>query len=925
MMDEKFANEMLPRRPYDHKIPLKEGKEPPFGPLYGFIQVSSSPAGAPVLFVKKADGILRLCVYYCGLNRLTVKNRYLLPLIRETLDRLYKAKWYIKLDLRQGYNHGQFEYTVIPFGLTNAPAIFQHFINDCVCDYLDMFCTAYLDDILIFSDTFEEHQVHVEKVLEALQRNGILLKPEKCEFHTQSTTYLRLIIVPNSIKIDPKKVETVKNWIIPKTVKDVQAFLGFVNSYRRFIRRFSELASPLTRLTRKDISFERTPKAQTAFNALKEAFTTAPILTHFDLEKEITVETDASDYVAAGVLSQYDDNGTLRPVAYFSKKHSPAECNYETYDKELLAIIRSFEEWRPELEGATHPIAVICDHENLEYFMSTKQLNRRQARWAEYLSRFNFVIKYRPGKQGGKPDALTRRSGDLPGEGDERQLHQSQVVLKKENLDAKLSLLAGSFSNEHAEKNASLHGVFDEGYSADPFPEKILDMRNKGERQSKDISLAECTEVEGRLLYRGSIYVPNYDPLKLRILQLYHDAASAGHPGREKTFELVSRDYYWPLMRNYIARYIRNCHTYQRSKPNTHGKLGVLRPLPIPEQPWQEVSMDFVTGLPESEGYDAIMVVVDRLTKMRHLLPCNTTVNSEDVTQLYLRKYGSSTDYPHMSPPTAVLCKHLGIEATMSTAFHPETDGQTKRLNAIMEQYLRGYVSYQQDDWVKWLPMVEFSANNQFTVTIKSLDRTPPSLNANDFASKMKELHKQLRSNISTAQDQQEQAFNAKRTPTPQYDIGDMVFVSVKNIRTTRNSRKLNWKKLGPFPVKEIISPYVYRVDLPRSMKVHLIFYVSLLDPAAIDPVPGQTQPPPPPIIVEQEEEYAVEEILDSRETRNNGLQYFVKWTGYTDPTWEPVTYHDNTAAVDTFHIRHPANLDCWKGRLRLRLAEDRA
>ncbi|KAH0603597.1 uncharacterized protein H6S33_007256, partial [Morchella sextelata] len=917
MMDEEFANEMPPRRPYDHKIPLKEGKEPPFGPLYGmsreelivlkqyiqdnlqkgFIQASSSPAGAPVLFVKKADGTLHLCVDYRGLNELTVKNRYPLPLIRETLDHLSKAKWYIKLDLRQGYNqirmaegeewktafrtrYGYFEYTVMPFGLTNEPATFQHFLNDCVRDYLDMFCTAYLDDILIYSDTFEKHQIHVEKVLEALQRNGVLLKPEKCEFHTQSTTYLGLIIEPNGTKMDPRKVETVKNWTVPKTVKDVQAFLG------------------PNRLQRPERSLHHGSHS-----------------THFDPEKEITMETDASDYVSAGVLSQYDDNGTLRPVAYFSKKHSPAECNYEIYDKELLAIIRSFEEWRPELEGAADPIAVISDHKNLEYFMSTKQLNRRQAWWAEYLSRFNFVIKYRPGKQGGKPDALTRRSGDLPGEGDERQSHQSQVVLKKENLDAKLSLLAASFSNEPAEKNASLHVLFDEGYSADPFPQKILDMRNK-----------------------GSIYVPDYDPLKLRILQLYHDAASAGHPGREKTFELVSRDYYWPLMRNYIARYVRNCHTCQRSKPNTDGKLGVLRPLPIPEQPWQEVSMDFVTGLPESEGYDAIMVVVDRLTKMRHLLPCNTTVNSEDVTQLYLRNIWKLHGLPtHVTSGRGTqftdkfwkaLCKHLDIEARMSTAFHPQTDGQTERLNAVMEQYLRGYVSYQQDDWVKWLPMAEFSANNQvsastkatpffanygfhprFTVTIKSLDRTPPSLNAKDFASKMKELHEYLRSIIRTTQDQQEQAVKTKRTPTPRYDIGDVVFVSAKNIRTTRNSRKLDWKKLGLFPVKEIISPYAYRVDLPRSMKMHPVFHVSLLDSAANDRVPGQIQPPPPPVIVEQEEEYAVEEILDSRETRN----------GYTDPTWEPAAYHDNTAAVNIFHTHYPDKPGPLEGKIKVK------
>ncbi|KAI0991394.1 hypothetical protein K3495_g16793, partial [Podosphaera aphanis] len=224
----------------------------------------------------------------------------------------------------------------MPFGLTNAPATFQHFVNDCLRDYLDIFCTAFVDDILIYSDTLEEHKTHVVNVLKALKKNNVFLKPEKCEFHTQSTTYLGLIIEPNGIRMDPKKLEAVREWTKPRNVKDVQAFLGFANFYRRFILGFSKLAAPLTKLTRKDSQFLWTQEAQSAFDALKMAFTTAPILAHFNPEKMIVVETDASDYVSAGILSQYDDAQKLRPVAYFSKKHSPAECNYEIYDKELL-------------------------------------------------------------------------------------------------------------------------------------------------------------------------------------------------------------------------------------------------------------------------------------------------------------------------------------------------------------------------------------------------------------------------------------------------------------------------------------------------------------------------------------------------------------------------------------------------------------
>ncbi|KAI0994988.1 hypothetical protein K3495_g13193, partial [Podosphaera aphanis] len=296
----------------------------------------------------------------------------------------------------------------------------------------------------------------------------VLLRPEKCEFHTRSTTYLGLIIEAGGIKMDPKKVETVKSWSVPKTGKDVQAFWGFANFYRRFIRGFSLLALPLTKLTRKDTPFLWNIQAEAAFETLKNAFTTAPILAHFDPEKLIIVETDASDYVAAGILSQYDENNNLRPVAYFSKKHSPAECNYEIYDKELLAIIRAFEEWRPEPEGAAHPIEVISDHKNLEYFMSTKHLNRRQARWAEFLSRFNFIIKYRPGKLGGKPDALARRPEDLPDADDQRRLQQSQVILKKENLEPRLQLSSTSMSRHSVANDGLLGTLFRDGYIKDP-------------------------------------------------------------------------------------------------------------------------------------------------------------------------------------------------------------------------------------------------------------------------------------------------------------------------------------------------------------------------------------------------------------------------------------------------------------------------
>ena len=276
--------------------------------------------------------------------------------------------------------YGLFQYNVMPFGLTEAPSTFQHYINDTLREFLDVFATAYLDDILIYSETIEEHRHHIRQVLTRLRTAGLQIDIEKCEFHTQETKYLGLIIGTDRVKMDPKKIETVKEWPQPRNLRDVQAFLGFANFYRRFILGFSTIVKPLTELTKKDQAFIWNDNCERAFQDLKKRFISAPILRWFNPDLEIMIETDASDWVSAGILSQLYPDGSWHPVAYFSKKHSPEECNYEIYDKELLAIIRSLEEWRPELEGAKFPVKILSDHKNLEYFMSIKLLNRRQAR-----------------------------------------------------------------------------------------------------------------------------------------------------------------------------------------------------------------------------------------------------------------------------------------------------------------------------------------------------------------------------------------------------------------------------------------------------------------------------------------------------------------------------------------------------------------
>jgi RNase H-like domain found in reverse transcriptase/Reverse transcriptase (RNA-dependent DNA polymerase) len=299
---------------------------------------------------------------------------------------------------------------VTPFGLANAPSTFQKYINWVLRDYLDEFCSAYIDDILIYSgNSRKEHREHVRKVLQRLRDAGLQIDIDKCEFEVQTTKYLGFIVeAGNGVRMDPEKVKAIIEWKAPTSVKGVQSFLGFANFYRRFIKDFSNITLPLHALVRKDTPFGWTKEAETAFGKLKQIFTTAPVLAQFDHERETIIETDSSGWVVGGTLLQVDESGALRPCAFFSKKNSPAECNYEIYDKEMLAIVRCLEEWDAELRSVPS-FQIRTDHKNLEYFMTVRKLTERQMRWSLILSRYNFTIAYLLGKLNIRADALSRR------------------------------------------------------------------------------------------------------------------------------------------------------------------------------------------------------------------------------------------------------------------------------------------------------------------------------------------------------------------------------------------------------------------------------------------------------------------------------------------------------------------------------------
>lgn len=984
VFDRKLANSLPPHRSWDHAIDLLPGKHPPVARPYsmnqfelkalreyldkelekGFIRISRSPAAAPALFVKKRNGDLRFCIDYRGLNEMTVKNRYCLPLITETLNQLSRAKFYTKLDVISAFNklrikegdewkaaftcrYGLFEPLVLPFVLSNGPASFQAYINHALRGLLDNFCTAYMDDILIYSDNIDEHRKHVKIVLQRLRESGLQLDISKCSFETTQVTYLGLIVSTQGILMDPKKVACVQEWPTPRSVRDVQAFLGFSNFYRRFIPAFSRIAAPLTNLTRKDAVFQWDINCDNSFQKLKAAFKEGTILAHFDHRRQTILETDASDYVTAAILSQYDDKNILRPVAFMSKKMLPAECNYEIFDKELLAIVNAFETWKAELGSVEAPTLILSDHKNLEHFTTTKKLNRCQVRWNEFLTDFNFKIVFRPGKQGGKPDALTRISQDKPlNDKDERAQHQHQMLIKPNqilrHLDSKphavlcpLELTPSETSSEQHFEQEILLEDWDKHCAKDDYCQKIrAALANPGCNRN-DIQLASCLLTDHSFSLNQKEYVP--ESLREILLRQLHDTPLYGHRGTAALYGLLNRRYWWPESHKDCVRYARGCEACLRNNPSVQKPYGLLQPLPAPKSAFRHLTLDFIGPLPICKirgfNYRFILQVVDRLTKRVWIIAIERP-SARDTAEAFLNNIVRFAGLPDsltsdqgrafIDKTWKEICYNLQITHKLSTSYHPQTDGQTERANKTLEVYLRHYVNYHQDDWVKHLPIAEFCCNNHvnastgvtpFFATFGHHPRMdfrpesdqPTSRNVPEFIAHMKDITKQCEEKMTLAQAYQSSFANEKRLPAPRYQVGDRVFLSLKNLALARPSKKLDHIRAGPWRIIKMKTPLVAKLDLPFQLKIDNNFHVSLLRPAYVG-FPSQHKEVPPPIEIAPSghEVHEVEAVLDSR-IRRRKVQYLIRWTGDNVATWEPYEHLDGCReSLIDFHRAYP-------------------
>ena len=537
----------------------------------------------------------------------------------------------------------------------------------------------------------------------------------------------------------------------------------------------------------------------------------------------------------------------------------PAEWNYEIYNCEMLAIIEALKDWRNFLEGLPNPFEILTDHRNLEHWRTAQDLSRRQARWAEFLGPFDFHVNHRAGRLAQKVDVLTRRRDVYPRNSDNPNLqaHHLQSLLQPKHLLANLIL-----------DSTVIHEQINQGLHTDPTTPTPPAASNTLDASNTHTDPRFTTNEHGQVLFADRLFVPDTDNLRLLITQSHHDHALAGHPGIKKTIQLIKRRFNWPGLDKFVTDFVKSCPDCRRAKAIRHKPFGPLRFLPIPERPWSSLSMDFIEGLPPSDGHDSILVVVDRLTKMSIFIPTHKTLTSPQLARLFIQhvfaKHGVPIDIVSdrgrhfISRFWADLCSALGIQSTLATAYHPETDGQTERVNQEIEQYLRLFINYHQSDWADWLALAKFSYNNkQHSATGFSpfyvnhgqhpYKGTEPDFagsmvpGAAEFVEKMESIRKETEAALSLAAETMKKYYDRSRLPAHPYKVGDKVYLEGINLSISRPMAKLSDKRYGPFRIVKKVGASAYKLALPQKWsRNHDVFNEYLLTPFTAPSYPSQ-------------------------------------------------------------------------------------
>lgn len=791
----------------------------------GLIRPSMSPCAVPAILTPKKDGTWRMCVDSRAINKITVKYRFPIPRLDDMLDMLAGSSIFSKLDLRSGYHqiriregdewktafktrNGLYEWLVMPFGLSNAPSTFMHIMTQMLRDFIGRFVVVYFDDILVYSPDPIIHQNHLRQVLSVLKRQKMYLNLKKCSFMTNSLVFLGFIVSSDGVKVDPEKIKSIIEWPEPKTVTEVRSFHGLASFYRRFIRNFSTIMAPITACLKKESFYWKTASSR-AFKEIKDLLTNAPILILPDFSKPFEVDCDASHIGIGAVLSQ-----ERRPVAFFSEKLNEAKQKYSTYELEFYAVIQALRHWRHYL--IQREFILYTDHDSLRHINSQKRLCAKHVRWVSYLQEFTFIIKHKSGEQNKVADALSRRS----------------YLIKT------LAIEVMGFE------------TIREAYKDDAYFKEIL---NKCQSAPGNI-FRHFIMSDGYLFYGNRLCIPQISLRELLIKEL-HAGGLGGHFGRDKTYSLLEDRYFWPSLRKDVYRFVDRCMKCQTSKGRSQN-TGLYSPLPVPERPWVDLSMDFIVGLPvTARRYDSIMVVVDRFSKMSHFIPCRRTTDATMVAKLFfkeiVRLHGlprtitSDRDTRFLSHFWRTLWGHLGTKLQFSSAYHPQTDGQTEVVNRSLGNMLRSLVGDNVKAWDLVLPQAEFAYNNSPN---RSSGKTPfyivygmsplhfhdlaplptkeNNIDATDMSEFMKQLHFDIQQKLKESNAKYQQDANEHRREQL-FDEGDYVMVYLRPERFPVGTYgKLKARKIGPCRIKKKINDNAYEVDLPSGWNISPVFNV---------------------------------------------------------------------------------------------------